>query len=270
MSDTSTEVAADLDGEPVEEVETVDEEAIDTEDDQSEGEDEADLLNIEEVADRKVRIRVDGEEMVVPLSEAIAGYQRQADYTRKTQSLAQQRNELQWAAALKGALETNPQGTIQLLAEQFGAAPSAPARQAAQPLDEFLFEDTSVDPRYREIEHRLRVFEEERAQQHLERTIAHLSTKYGEEFDAREVVAAALAAGSTDLEATFKQIKFDKVMEEAKAAKAAAASKAKKVAAKKEAAVVSGGSVPKAGNVDSGAVLSIADAWREAKRQLGG
>jgi ABC-type molybdenum transport system ATPase subunit/photorepair protein PhrA len=116
----------------------------------------------------------------------------------------------------------------------------------------------------------LRAFEEAQAQQNLERTIGLLSQKYGEEFDANEVVAAALASGSTDLEATFKQIKFDKVMEDAKAAKAAAAARAAKVAAKKEAAVVSGGSAGKSGPSDSGSVQSISDAWRQAKRELGG
>lgn len=263
------EVAAD-DLADSEEVDLVDE-AEDTADESAE---ELEFLDIDQFRDRYVKVRVDGEEVTVPLSEAVAGYQRQADYTRKTQTLAQQKNELQWASAIRGALEADPHGTIELLATQFGVR-----LDAAQPTrDDSGFDsdlwrnefEQAEDPKYAQIEARLRAFEEERAQQHLERTIAHLSTKYGEEFDAREVVAAALASGSTDLEATFKQIKFDKVMEEAKAAKAAASARATKVAAKKEAAVVSGGASKAGAGSDSGAVLSIADAWREAKRSLGG
>ena len=253
-----------------EEVDLVDE----AEDTSGESEEELPFLDIDQFKDQYVKIKVDGEELTVPLSEAVAGYQRQADYTRKTQGLAQQKNELQWASAIKGALENDPQATIELLASKFGVRlPAAQPKQADDDPFAGLWDDDpspSADPKYADIEARLRAFEEERAQQRLEQTIANLSQKYGDEFDAREVVAAALASGSTDLEATFKQIKFDKVMEEAKAAKAAVASKAAKVAAKKDAGVVSGGS-GKAGRVaDTGDVMSIADAWRAAKQSLGG
>lgn len=253
-------------------------------DDEAEGTDSADaggedleFLDINQFVDKHVKVKVDGEEIVVPLSEAVAGYQRNADYTRKTQALAQQKNEIQWANALKGALENDPAGTIQLLANQFGV--QQPQASAPQQSGDENFADIwgsastsqgSVDPRYQELEGRLRAFEEQQAQQNLERTINLLSQKYGEEFDPNEVVAAALSSGSTDLEATFKQIKFDKVMEDAKAAKAAQAARAAKVAAKKAAAVVEGGSAGKVGGSDSGSVLSISDAWRQAKRELGG
>lgn len=56
--------------------------------------DPADYLDVEEVGDRLVTVKVDGTETAVPLSEALAGYQRQADYTRKTQQLAAERQEV--------------------------------------------------------------------------------------------------------------------------------------------------------------------------------
>lgn len=40
-------------------------------------------------------VRVDGHEFEVPLPELIAGYQRQADYTKKTQAVASQRKDLE-------------------------------------------------------------------------------------------------------------------------------------------------------------------------------
>jgi hypothetical protein len=41
------------------------------------------------------QVKVDGEVLEVTLKEALAGYQRQADYTRKAQALAAEREELQ-------------------------------------------------------------------------------------------------------------------------------------------------------------------------------
>lgn len=55
---------------------------------ESEGEEEA---SEEPPPARSYTVRVDGKEEAVNESELIAGYQRQADYTRKTQSLAEER-----------------------------------------------------------------------------------------------------------------------------------------------------------------------------------
>ena len=51
----------------------------------------------------KYTLRVDGEEVEVTLDELRAGYSRQADYTRKTQEIAQQRKAIE--AELKAARE---------------------------------------------------------------------------------------------------------------------------------------------------------------------
>lgn len=267
MSDTFDDVAAD-DLTFGEEVDLVDE----ANDDLSEDGEELPFLDIDQFKDQYVKIKVDGEEVTVPLSEAVAGYQRQSDYTRKTQALAQQKSELQWATAIKGALENDPQGTIELLASNFGVRLPAAAQkeQQADPFDSLWDDEPVADPKLAQIEARLRAFEEAQAQQRLEQTIAQLSNKYGEDFDPKEVVAAALATGSTDLEATFKQITFDKVMAEAKAAKAKAEKITQQREAKRSAGVVSGGSAAGGAGGDVGTVTSIADAWREAKRSLGG
>lgn len=45
------------------------------------------------------RVRVDGQEIEVPLPELIAGYSRQSDYTRKTTEVANQRKALEAEAA---------------------------------------------------------------------------------------------------------------------------------------------------------------------------
>ena len=65
-------------------------------------------LDINELGDHYITVRVDGEDVDVLLSEAVAGYSRQSDYTRKTQELATQKSELQWATAIKQALDNDP------------------------------------------------------------------------------------------------------------------------------------------------------------------
>lgn len=72
-----------------EDSEELDEEVEDAEDDaeaDAEEDQEADLPE-----DALVTVKIDGKEEKIPLKEALAGYQRQADYSRKTQELAEQR-----------------------------------------------------------------------------------------------------------------------------------------------------------------------------------
>ena len=79
-------------------------------------------LNVAEYSNHRVPVKLDGEELQIPLSEAIAGYQRQADYTRKTQELSQQREKIEFASTLQAALENNPAATLSLLSQHYGAS----------------------------------------------------------------------------------------------------------------------------------------------------
>jgi hypothetical protein len=78
--------ADDADDTDAEDADT-DEEPEDDADAQDEGEDEAPVD-----LDRAVTVKIDGKETQVKLSEALAGYQRQADYSRKTAELSTERN----------------------------------------------------------------------------------------------------------------------------------------------------------------------------------
>ena len=89
------------------------------------------------------RVKVDGEEFEVPLSELVAGYQRSADYTRKTQALADQRKTLADAEALLSALQRNPQQTLVVLAEAYGLRGQEPDEQGGEYLSE---EETRITP----------------------------------------------------------------------------------------------------------------------------
>jgi hypothetical protein len=68
-------------------------------------EDEEDAANDEEddegsdPQDQLVTVKIDGREQQIPLKEAIAGYQRQADYSRKTGALAEMRRQIEQEAS---------------------------------------------------------------------------------------------------------------------------------------------------------------------------
>lgn len=230
-------------------------------------------LNIDEFADHYVTVKVDGEDVRVPLSEAVAGYSRQADYTRKTQELAEQRQQLQWASAIQAALENNPAQTIDLLANHYGIS-RAEAKEMAD--DWSVDSDTWNDPvetKMTELDKRIRAFEEQQAYAKLERDVQALQTKYGDDFNPQEVVAAAIAQGSSNLEAVYKQIAFDRVAAKAEAATKLAVDKTaqqeKVIEAKRNAGVVSSGSSAKAAKDEAGPIRSVSDAWAAAKKQYG-
>lgn len=216
-----------------------------------------------EYADRKVRLPVAGEEIEVPLSEALAGYQRQSDYTRKTQELAQQRQEVQFASAIQQALDNDPMGTIQLLQEHYGL-------NEQQEFDEFA---DPLEQQYRTLDTRIRAFEEAQAMQELENTISSLQSRYGNDFDANEVVAKALASGASDLEAVYKQMAFDRVYESRRAETDFAARKAAgeqaAIQAKREAGIISGGTSARGATVGTGQITSLREAFAAAQQQLG-
>jgi hypothetical protein len=222
---------------------------------------EPELFDYTEVADKFVRLQVDGQEVMVPVKEALAGYQRQADYTRKTQELSEQRKQVQYAMAFQEALQKDPVGTLQMLQQQIGHV--APQEE----------EDMWIDPveqQFKTLEQRIAAFEQEKAMEELTRTLDSLQSKYGDDFDADEVVAKALAIGSTDLEAVFKQIAFDKVYSKASKAEKKLIDEQSRVQAKRQAAVISGGtsSKPTSPSNTVNKPASVFEAFEAAKKQL--
>jgi len=225
-----------------------------------------DYFNVDEYADKYVKVVVDGEELEVPLKEAVSGYQRQADYTRKTQQLADERRGVQFASAIQQALDNDPNATIELLKSHYGLDQQ----------DSFEEDDLWADPmekQYRQLENRLKSFEEQQAMNELERNIGSLQQKYGEDFDANEVVSLALARGTTDLESVYKQVAFDRLYSGEQARRQAQSQRAQQeqqiVQAKRSSGIVAGGSSAQGTSVDSQPITNLRDAFAAAKQQLG-
>ena len=114
--------------EDTEEAEEVEEEAPE-EEGQAEEETEEEVEEEEETEivaeeDLKYTIKVDGEELEVGIEELKNGYQRQADYTRKSQALAEQRKETESIQSERMRLEQERQmyaNGLQMLQEQQAA-----------------------------------------------------------------------------------------------------------------------------------------------------
>jgi hypothetical protein len=123
------------------------------------------------------------------------------------------------------------------------------------------------------LDQRLAQFEEYQSQQQIEKEISRLQARYSD-FDTNEVVQTALRSNSTDLEAIYKQLAFDKMMKQRELESQAQQIKQQKensvVEAKREAGVVSGGSSATASTTTDAVepITNISDAWMIAKRQL--
>jgi len=120
--------------EETKEAEEVEEETPESESEEEEEEGQVEEETKEEVAeeeydvvaeeDLKYTIKVDGEEFEVDIEELKNGYQRQADYTRKSQALAEQRKETEQIQSERMQLEQERQmyaNGLQMLQEQQSA-----------------------------------------------------------------------------------------------------------------------------------------------------
>lgn len=183
-------------------------------------------LDVDSTADHYVRVRVDGEELEVPLREALQGYSRTADYTRKTQDLAAQRQQAEYALTLQRALEAQPEETIGLLARQFGISlgQSPPPYAGAPSYDDGYDEDDDDldydDPTARRlgeqqevINHLLYRDQRRDADQVLQRAIGGIQRKYNlDQATINQIVGTALQyrVGPEQFEQIYKGIAFDR------------------------------------------------------------
>ena len=173
---------------------------------------------IEEPAGESYTVKVDGEESEVTLEELQDGYQRQADYTRKTQELADERKRLQQAEAIVSSLENNPEETLKALGEAFGVA--QPVRLAAPVQESYDSWEGEAQPedetakRLAELEARLEQQDRLARKQQVEKQVEGLKEQYGE-FDSDELFQHALRHKIGNLEAALTHMRFGEVSEKA-------------------------------------------------------
>jgi len=246
-------------------------------------------LDIDSSGDSYVRVKVDGEELEVPLREALSGYSRTADYTRKTQELAQQRQGVDYALAVQRALQAQPEETIRLLARQYGVSVAEATAMAGQQPSASPYEDDDIGPYADPMERRLAQIERQNAQlsqqwqqrqadDQLRTAIGNLQQRYQlTDSDTREVVSTALQAGMgpAAFDMVWKNIAYDRA-QQARAAHAAqqeAAQQQRRQAGANAAALVGNGpSATRAGTSpapESSGPMTIAQAFDAALREQG-
>ena len=180
---------------------------------------------------------------------------------------------MQFAQTLQQALESNPQQTLEVLSRHYGVAEAQRMVAEAQDAPEVPQFDDPLEQRIWEAEQRIQSYEQERANEPLQKEIVRLQNTY-EDFDPQEVVRAALNAGTTNLEAVYKQIAYDRLIQKVRAGEQANQivqdQNQQVVDAKREAGFVEGGaSANGPSDVPVGKIGSIHDAWALAKNQMG-
>lgn len=224
-------------------------------------------LDTDAYSGHHVRVRVDGQEHSVPLSEALSGYSRQADYTRKTQELADLQRQAQFGITLQQALEANPAETLRILQSQYEQ--QQPEPQPTQPQPDWT--QAPEAERWQDMEARLQRFEQQQADNELRIAIGVLQQRYGDEFNPNEVVQAAFAQNRMDLESVYKEMAFDRYWQGQQAARQVQeAEEASRLEAKSQTANVhSGNGSANAVEPSSGQPMSIQEAFAAAKREHG-
>lgn len=194
-------------------------------------------------------ITVDGEEIEVPLSELRNGYSRHADYTRKTQELASEREQLASLRRLETALNDDPKGTIDALRQVFGLdIEPDPELEALDP----------VEREVRELRAWQAQQEEQKRQERYTAEATSAASKHGlTDVSAEDLLVFALDNKIGSLDAAARLMKAEKSTAQA------AAVKTKAVERKRTAPPVEGGRtrVPQS---TQPAHMSIREAWHAA------
>jgi len=207
---------------------------------------------------------VDGESHQISLDELKSGYQRQADYTRKTQELSRERERLAQGEAIVQALESDPEGAIGALGNAFGVS------MGTQNTDTSYDDVEDLDPeeaRLRKLEANLEEHNRAMRQQNLQSEVIGLRDKYdNHDFNEHELFNHALKHNIGNLEAAYTHMTY----QEKQTASNAEAANAEIVAAKRGAQLIDSTSGTASGTVEPRAVEainSIRDAYELAKQE---
>lgn len=237
----------------------------DTDEAGAEGSEGAARLSLDEFGDHIVTVKIDGEDVEMTLKEALAAGMRQADYTRKTQALAGERDRLAQVAKLAEWLEKDPVGTIRELQKAIGVDAANALIEEAEELD-------PEESRLRRLEAIAEQQESQARSQAIVQEATAAVTAVGLPADsAADLLQFAMENQIMDLTRAARFFKAEHAettkaqADEAKAAEAAALLKRKRAAA----AVESGPSrAPATTAPPKGKKVSLSEAYEAAKLSL--
>lgn len=235
-------------------------------------------VEVEDPDNRYVRVKVDGEDQEIPFSEALRGYSREADYTRKAQEVARQREQADYGLRLQQALESNPALTLQILSQQYGinfgqqaAPPPEPEPDYADPLEQALHEERQAREALEQ-----RIFQRE-ADQQLEVAVGDLRGRYNAtDDDIREVIGAAykMQVGVESLPMIYESLAFQRLNARVQQIRAQQQNEQQRVAAKQQASqLIANGSGATSNGLtdvsDPNRTMTIREAAMAAMEQFG-
>tara|TARA_R100000742_G_C4276754_1_gene98049 strand:+ start:1829 stop:2542 length:714 start_codon:yes stop_codon:yes gene_type:complete len=210
-------------------------------------------------------VKVDGVEQLVTLDELQNGYQRQADYTRKTQELARERERLTQAETIVQALETDPQSAISALGDAFGVGVGMGNQTHQMPEDDL--DDLDPDEvRLRRIESAIEEQNRAHRQDNLRKEMDVIRDKYETDISEQELYAHALKHNIGNLDAAYAHLNYENMLMNTQAEQ----QEAQILEEKRNAVVVDStpGSAPTSLERAAGAVNSIHDAFELARSEL--
>ena len=130
LSDTPVDKQQQMEsdtGEEVQEEVEIEAESETPEPELTETEETEEVTEQESSEDKYYPIKLDGEDMEITLDEALQGYQRQSDYTKKTQALANERKQVEAEKdALSRQINQYKQNVDRLVQEQQSQQPVEP------------------------------------------------------------------------------------------------------------------------------------------------
>lgn len=221
----------------------------------------AERLDLSQFDNQVVSVKVDGQEVEVPVSELPSGYMRQSDYTKKTQELAEARKQLQQAEALANAFNADPMGTLKALNEAYNYSSSSG--------DEASSDWESMDPtekRIATIEAQLQTQQAQAANNRIESEFKDLESEYGE-IDRNQVTSYAIRNKVTVSDA-YRLMTYDDLRKEQQRL-----SKEQEVLdSKRGAQIVHQGGSTQAGTVvpASNKKMSVRESYMAALKELSG
>ncbi len=157
-----------------------------------------------QIADSSL-VSVDGKQ--VSVSDLRDGYMRQADYTRKTQELAEKEREAEKALVLYQVLQDKPQETVRALWQRVsqGQEPTQETAPTSTPTDIDALVERQVQEKLN-ADPRLQALDQERALRQVDVTFEKINKLYDiklSDEDKVYVLQKAQDAGTPDLELVF-------------------------------------------------------------------
>ena len=209
------------------------------------------------------QVNIDGELHNVSIDELKSGYQRQADYTRKTQELSRERERLAQGEAIVQALESDPEAAISALGSAFGMEMGNQNTTPQGNLSDEYGEDLDPDEiRLRKLEQNLEEHNRALRQQNLQKEVNGLRDKYNDDFDDQKLFTHALKNNIPNLEAAYTHMTYGDMLR--------AKENGDIVQDKRDAQVIDSSTGTASGNLEpraTQAINSIRDAYELAKQE---